>query len=266
MAEIEFQNKKIFYQVAGSGPTVFLIHGFGENGNVFAPQVSFLKDHYRLIVPDLPGSGQSEPLEGSPSLADFADIIFRIAQKECGDKEKYSVFGHSMGGYTTMAFAEKYMENLAAFGLLHSSAYADTDDKKESRKKSIGFIRSNGGKAFLKTITPDLFSDSSKKSHPGYIQRLLDLADGMADETLIQYYHAMINRPDRSAVLKQSTIPVLFMIGKHDKVVPLEAALKQSQLPAIASVNILDDSAHMGMWEEEEKFNRKFKEFLQNFI
>lgn len=265
MAETEFQKKKIKYRTAGNGPTVFLIHGFGENGDVFNSQVNFLKNDYRLIVPDLPGSGKSECLDSNPSLSDFADLIFQIAKLEC-EEEKFSVFGHSMGGYTTMAFAEKYMEKLVAFGLLHSSSYADTDEKKESRRKSINFIQTNGGNSFLKTITPDLFSDESKKQHPEYVAHLMALTEGMADETLIQYYHAMINRPDRSFVLQHSTVPVLFMIGKYDKVVPLETALKQSHLPSVSSINILEKSAHMGMWEEGEKFNHKFKEFLQNFV
>ena len=55
-----YQNKKIFYRDIGTGDPVMLVHGFGEDGNVWDKQVEYLKDKYHLLVPDLPGSGQSE--------------------------------------------------------------------------------------------------------------------------------------------------------------------------------------------------------------
>ena len=61
--QIDFGGKKIFYAVYGNGKPVMLIHGFGETGEVWKNQIDFLKDHFKLIVPDLPGSGQSEMIE-----------------------------------------------------------------------------------------------------------------------------------------------------------------------------------------------------------
>ena len=65
----------------------------------------------------------------------------------------------------------------------------------------------------------------------------------------------MINRPDRTAVLKNFNKPILFIIGEHDKAVPFEQSMQQCYLPAIAHVHILRNSAHMGMFEETEKVN-----------
>ena len=59
------------------------------------------------------------------------------------------MIGHSMGGYITLAFAEKYPEMLRAFGLFHSSAFADDEEKKETRRKAIKSIRENGPAAFF---------------------------------------------------------------------------------------------------------------------
>ncbi|MEI9911773.1 MAG: alpha/beta hydrolase [Bacteroidota bacterium] len=58
--EIITGGKKIFYRVYGNGKPVLLVHGFGETGDVWKNQVEFLKNKFQLIVPDLPGSGQSE--------------------------------------------------------------------------------------------------------------------------------------------------------------------------------------------------------------
>lgn len=264
MPEIKFQNKEIHYSVAGDGPAVMLVHGFGENGDVFNRQVEFLKDDFKVIVPDLPGSGKSERLEGTPLLDDFADILKQIGDIESGS-EQFHLFGHSMGGYTTMAFVANYESRLKSFGLIHSSAFADTDEKKESRRKAIDFIRDRGGQTFLKTIVPDLFSEETRERNPSYIDDLRSLAANISDEALVQYYNAMISRPNRSELLKTTHLPVLFLIGEFDKTVPAELSLKQSHLPKISSVNILKHSGHMGMWEETDATNQALKRFLDAF-
>jgi pimeloyl-ACP methyl ester carboxylesterase len=71
----------------------------------------------------------------------------------------------------------------------------------------------------------------------------------------------MIDRPDRTLVLKQSKHPVLFVLGRHDNAVPFQDMLKQSYLPAISQVEILENSGHMGMREETEVSNKILIDF-----
>ncbi|HTM92045.1 MAG TPA: alpha/beta fold hydrolase, partial [Flavisolibacter sp.] len=57
-----------------------------------------------------------------------------------GSRKGALVIGHSMGGYITLALAEKYPELLNGFGLFHSTAYADAEERKEGRRKTIKSI------------------------------------------------------------------------------------------------------------------------------
>lgn len=264
MPKLKFRNKEVFYEIYGDGAPIVLLHGFGENRTVFSSQTETLKKKFRIIVPDLPGSGNSEEWSSQPELDDFADTVNAIVEKELS-QQKFHLFGHSMGGYTTMAFADRYPEKLLSFGLLHSSAFGDTTQKIEIRTRAINFIRKKGGQTFLKTITADLFSEKSRNERPELVQQLLHLGIGITDETLIRYYNAMINRPDRTHVLKSATIPVLFIIGKFDNVIPLELSLQQSEYPRNASVHVLNHSGHMGMWEETALFNELLESFLNHF-
>jgi pimeloyl-ACP methyl ester carboxylesterase len=59
-----------------------------------------------------------------------------------------TMIGHSMGGYITLAFAEEYPQYLDSFGLFHSSAFADSEEKKAIRTKAIDFINDKGPDAF----------------------------------------------------------------------------------------------------------------------
>jgi pimeloyl-ACP methyl ester carboxylesterase len=94
------------------------------------------------------------------------------------------------------------------------------------------------------------------------VEALIEDAKNFTDEALIQYYEAMIARPDRTAVLKNFNHPVLFLIGEQDAAVPLQSSLQQCHLPVQSHVHILGNSAHMGMWEETEKANKLLLQFL----
>jgi pimeloyl-ACP methyl ester carboxylesterase len=267
MPYIQFQTKKIFYHVEGKGKPVFLLHGFAENGNIWNQQIAALKENNLLIVPDLPGSGNSEMLDWQCTLKDYADVVKAIADEVVFKNDlakQFCLIGHSMGGYISLAFAEKYPELLNSFGLFHSSAFADNDEKILTRKKGIDFIKKNGTKPFLKTSIPNLFCDETKEERPELTEQLFDLGKNISAEALIQYYEAMIMRPDRTFVLKTFEKPVLFIIGKYDTSVPLQASLQQCHLPAISIVHILQRSAHMGMWEEEDLSNSCLKKFLND--
>jgi pimeloyl-ACP methyl ester carboxylesterase len=269
MKQLVFQNKKIFYRTGGKGKPVILLHGFAEDGNVWNYQLEKLREKFYVIVPDLPGSGKSEIMEGEISIEDYAEVVKAIVDVEVINNENhisvknlFALIGHSMGGYITLAFAEKYPGLLNAFGLFHSTAYADDDAKKEIRRKGIEFIKSNGAAAFLKTTTPNLFSEKTKKENPELVEKLMEQSKGFSSESLIQYYEAMIQRPERTSVLKSFDQPILFIMGKHDTAVPLQSSLEQCYLPSVSYIHILQNSGHMGMWEEKDKAS----EYLLNFL
>jgi pimeloyl-ACP methyl ester carboxylesterase len=316
--EIEIAGKKIFYHVYGNGKPVMLVHGFGETGTVWKNQIDFLQDKFHLIVPDLPGSGQSEmiddmsmegmprppqtpPKEGLPktqsqpvedsllkdefmfivpdlpgsgksemiddmSMEGMAEVIKTILDAESSKIPPLgggaALIGHSMGGYITLAFAEKYHEHLSAFGLFHSTAYPDNEDKKAIRRKGIEFIKEHGAFEFLKTSILNLFSPDTKQRSPRLIDQFVQSLNNFSPEALVSYYHAMMQRPDRTDVLKNTKVPVLFTLGKYDNAVSLEDGLKLCHLPEKSYIHILHQSGHMGMLEEADKSSRILEKFL----
>ncbi len=257
---ISYQNIKISYTIAGRGKAVMLVHGFAENGTVFDNQVDFLEENYLVIVPDLPDIGKSAMLQKeNVQLTDYAAILKAILEEE--KIEKFTLIGHSMGGYITLAFAGLHPQILNGFGLLHSSAYADDDEKINTRKKGISFIKENGTTAFLKTSIPNLFYDTQKSEED--IKSLIEKGNNISPELLIQQYNAMISRPNTTSVLKTFTSAILFIIGQHDTAVPFTYSLQQTHLPSLSYVSILRHTAHMGMVEEADLVNKYLGEFLQ---
>lgn len=253
------QGKKLAYSTYGKGSPVMLVHGFGEDDKVWKIQVDALKKEYQLIIPQLPGTGGSAMTE-ELSMDSMATSLKNILDAE-GIKNA-TIIGHSMGGYITLAFAEKFSESLNGFGLFHSSSFADSEEKIATRKKGIALIKEKGGHAFLKTATPNLFSDKTKDERPELVAEQLEQAGSISDLSLVSYYEAMISRPDRTEVLRKTKIPVLFTMGKYDKAIPISDSLQQCHLPEKSYIHILDQSGHMGMIEEPEKSNSILKNFL----
>lgn len=252
--------KPFSYRIFGKGPDVVLLHGFGEDGAVWENQYQAFPG-FRIIIPDLPGSGGSEITDdmSMEGLADtIKDFLMQMGITKC------CMIGHSMGGYVLLAFAEKYQEMLNGFGLFHSTAFPDTEEKKEIRKKGIAFIEKNGAYEFLKTSIPGLFSPETKEKKPSLVEEQIKLSHNFLDTALVSYYRSMIQRPDRTEVLKTTRLPVLFILGKYDNAVPLTDGLKLCYLPDLSYIHILDHSSHMGMKEEPVLSNKFVQEFLKS--
>lgn len=244
----EYKTAKISYTRQGTGPVICLVHGFGEDRSVFDCQVNALKDKYCLLVTDLPGSGVSELWEDNEAtMENFAACLYALLQHE--QVSHCIMLGHSMGGYITLAFAAHYPEALLGFGLVHSTAFADSIEKIETRRKAIGVIKEYGAYSFLKNTMPNLFSAGFKQQQPAIVESLVEKGSSFSVEALTLYYEAMMKRPDRTEVLKNAQQPVLFILGTEDTAAPLNDLLQQVHLPKVSQVNILSGIGHMGMLE-----------------
>src|SRR5205814_8131925 len=126
--KINWNGPSIQYNVTGEGKTVVLLHGFGEDSTVWQPQIDFLQNHFRIIVPDIPGSGHSEYVPDA-HIETYAELLTEIIDIELqkvssigGDSEGVvSLIGHSMGGYVSLAFADKHPQYLHGCRLFQST-------------------------------------------------------------------------------------------------------------------------------------------------
>lgn len=252
----------ISYTVYGSGNPIVLIHGFAEDGSIWENQINHLSPHFKIIVPDLPGTGLSRENipSKSNSIDDFARLILQIADTE--ELEQITLIGHSMGGYVTLAFAELFPERVNGMGLIHSTSFADSEEKKETRSRSVAFMFKHGIVPFLETMIPGLYSTEFAKKHPQKIHEHIKLASSFNVDVLAAYYEMMKKRPDRRHVLEGFSKPVLFIIGTEDKAVLLMDSLDQCDLPADPNVHILENVGHMGMVEEPELVNKAIESFV----
>jgi pimeloyl-ACP methyl ester carboxylesterase len=132
MPYLENVRSTLFYREAGSGPPVIALHGSAATSGQWRFLAGCLEGRFRVIAPDLPGYGRSEPLEDG--AADLARVAARLVPliDNCG--EPVHLVGHSFGGAVALKIALAMPERVksltliepAAFHLLHDRAPAET--------------------------------------------------------------------------------------------------------------------------------------------
>jgi pimeloyl-ACP methyl ester carboxylesterase len=250
----------LHYSITGSGPTLVLLHGFPDNHTIWSGVVPALAAQYTVIVPDLPGAGNS-PLAGQMLLSDMADEIAALL-RHLGIS-KAVIAGHSMGGYTALAFARQYPQMVAGISMINSTSKPDDDKKKETRRKVIALIENGGREVFVRQMTPNLFAPTFAANHPQVLSYKLSIALQMQENGIINCYRAMIARPDSAEVLRNAHFPVQWIRGLHDNIVDFRKSLSECQLSPINFVSLYRNSGHMSHLEEPETFVADLLRFSQ---
>lgn len=245
----------LFFREKGEGDPLLLIHGFPMHSAIWENFSHKLSNHFRIILVDLPGFGKSPLLSDGFTIDDVAQEVLEGLSTRVNNK--LVVAGHSLGGYVTLSMAAQRPEMFAGFSLFHSTAYADSEEKKKSRTKVVEFIQQNGVEAFTGNFIAPLFAD---KDHPALADvRNINLAS--QQQTVIGYTQAMRDRQDKTAVLKSFDKPVLFLAGDRDPGIPLKSIEEQATLSNNIEVNVLKGQAHMGIIEDADRTAKILDEF-----
>ncbi len=252
------------YETKGSGEAVLWIHGFGEDATVWADFTADFAETHRNIIVDLPGFGKSENDEAPTAIDEIAKAVKQVLDKE--DIKQVNVIGHSMGGYVALALIELYPGLVTRLCLFHSQPFADSEEKVAGRKKTIDFIQKNGLAPWVKEFYPALFAEKNRKTLAPLIEKLTERGSQFKVSSVINTTEAMMNRPDRSATLEGFAGPVLFIVGNEDKAIPEKSSIAQLDLPDISFAELLDDVAHMGIFEAPVETKKAIQELLNHPI
>jgi pimeloyl-ACP methyl ester carboxylesterase len=99
---LDVAGARLHYVDVGSGPAIVMVHGLGGQLRNFSyALVDLLKDDYRVIVVDRPGSGYSTPTGAMPSIVGQGAIIADFIEKLGLDRPL--LVGHSLGGAISLA-------------------------------------------------------------------------------------------------------------------------------------------------------------------
>lgn len=242
-----FKQAKISYTDKGKGNTIVFLHGFPESKEIWKELSLKLSRKFRIITMDLPGHGSSDCIGYVHSMELMAECVKALLKKL--RLRKVILVGHSMGGYVALAFAELFSDNLKGLCLFHSTALADSEEKKKERDRAVAAVKKNH-KSFVRQIVKKLFTPVNLKKLKLKVQLLQRIAEETPKQGIIAGLEGMKERRNREVVLKFAPYPVLFIAGKKDPIIPLESIKEQANLPEYSELLILKQSAHAGFYEQ----------------
>ena len=229
---------------------VVLLHGYLESMLVWDDFIPHIYKEVRVVTIDLPGHGISV-VQGECHPMEFLADTVADAMTALGI-ERYTVVGHSMGGYVALAMCERYADRLDGLVLLSSTPNADTPEKAENRRREIALVKS-GKKEMLACVAPAAgFAEDNRRRMADAIADLTELVTVTEEEGIVALLNGMIERPDRNAMLQNSKVRQLFILGRKDGYIPVEVAEAMVAHHPQAEVVWLAESGHMGFLEEPE--------------
>lgn len=237
-----------------NAPTVVMIHGFTGSKENWFPLAAQLRGKYRLLIPDLPGWGQSERKPGvnygfSAQARRVADFI----EAESPGKPVV-LLGHSMGGGIAALVAARYPALVAKVGLLDAAGLRFNDNQ-------FGLDVMAGKNPFAVTDAASLqryvdivfHRQQAKPWIPWPASRGL-VAMRKRDAAFEQSVLDQIGRgPEQFAPGQAASSihqPALLLWGKQDAVIdPSAMALFAAKMPQARQV-LVDDAGHMSLMEQ----------------
>jgi pimeloyl-ACP methyl ester carboxylesterase len=206
---------RINYKIAGSGPAILVLHGWGGSSNSWIKVQEILaKKGFKVVVPDLPGFGKSATPKDSWGIKAYTDFVLSFVKKI--ELEDFFLIGHSFGGRISIRLAAYYPKKIKKLILCDAAGIKLELDFKA---KIVYFLSKMGNTVFSPKFLAR-FKDSARNffyiflRHKDYTK-----ADGVMKEIMKKVIYEDL-LPD----LEKIKIKTLVIWGEKDKLVPLKYA------------------------------------------
>ncbi|MGQ0796782.1 MAG: alpha/beta fold hydrolase [Methanobacteriota archaeon] len=230
-------------------PPVLLLHGWPLNRRIWDEVlVAVSRAGFRVLAPDLPGFGESPPIDPSRETVEaYADEVASFLRTIAPGRVAFA--GHSFGGYIALAFAERHPRLVAGLALVSSRTNADSDVARRGREEAIGKVRAQGPASLLPGLAERLLGPDAG---PDLRRAATGMIEDARRDGVVAGLRAMAARPDRSAVLASLRGPLLVLHGAADALIPVTEVATPAHPRGPVTVTILPGVGHMPMWEAPE--------------
>ena len=246
----------VHYTDRGDGPALVLVHGLMMTGAMFAPVLDRLAAHFRVIVPDLRGHGESRELPPPFTVAQLAADLSRLLDHL--DITSTAVLGYSHGG--TVAQQVAVDDPVRCTRLILACTYAyNMATARERVEGHVGLvlIRVLG----LRGLARLIFAPVRDELGPAEAHRLTELITGQDKALMLQAWREMMGFDSR-LWLARIACPTLVVAASDDIGVPAHHARALHQgIPGSRLVTVTG-ADHALIWTHTEQFLRIVEAFL----
>jgi pimeloyl-ACP methyl ester carboxylesterase len=250
---------ELAYEERGSGPVLLFVHGFPFDRTMWIAQLAGLAKMRTAVAVDLRGHGLSDIMSGSDFSMDlFADDIAKTL--DAIGAEQADLAGLSMGGYVLFSFWRRHPDRVRSLILIDTKAEADTDEGKAGREKTAELVAEKGMQPLYETLGPKVVGSSPSVEVQDKIKGMfLNTAPEVAAADSL----AMRDRADSTGDLASIKVPVLWMHGEEDTLMPLEGARASAEKLSDATFVTIPKGGHVSPMENPEAVNAAITNFLR---
>jgi len=181
--ETEIAGNRLVYFQGGEGRLLVLLHGAGDQAGTWATVAGTLLEEYRLIIPDMPGHGDSEPSEGPLDFRDVVSGLETFLEMQEGDNQPILV-GNSMGAWLSVLYAHRHPDDVSRVVAINGGPISGdpnnpslTPADREAARELMDMLRDPASPK-----TPDfVLDDIVRRTHSGPIGRLLQLPNSFVE-------------------------------------------------------------------------------------
>lgn len=254
---LEHKGTPIFYSDSGKGSVIVLLHGFLENSLMWKDiEAEFAKTH-RIVCIDLLGQGQTGCLGYVHTMEQMAEAIYAVLKSL--RLRRVVLIGHSMGGYVSLAFAEKYGEMVKGICLMNSTAQADSEERKKLRVRANKMAQTNY-ENMVRMAVGNLFKPESLELFSDEVKWVKQEALKTPLQGYIAANEGMRIRPNRVSTL-HNIKPLLYIIGKSDPVINTDSVIEEAK--SINAEYVVLEGGHMSHVENKEELIKELKSFVR---
>ncbi len=195
----------------------------------------------------------------------ICDSIPKLAeatmQQVLSQNPKWSVVALSMGGYVAMELMRRFPERIDRLVLMNSSARADTDEQKATRRGLIALADQGRFLGVAPRLMPRLL-------HPKNLENseitgvITAMAESIGKEAFIKQQTAIMNRVDSRESLSQIKARTLIVASEQDAITPKELLIEISNLIGNSHLELIENSGHLTPLEAPEETYQHLHNFL----
>jgi len=251
MSEVDWvANKQLGFLDVGAGETLVFLHAFPLRGAMWRHQVAAFGRKYRVIVPDLPGFGQSETIQPWSSPMDrMGDAIAELLENLRLPRAVYC--GCSMGGYVALQLAQRYPERVRGLVLSNSRASADSTEAKNGRELTARKVQERGMAALEPMADKMLGAQAGAALH----DEVLAMIRSGNREGAAAASRGIGARTETLSFLARFDAPVLVLHGAQDALVSRDESEAMVTAAKRGELTVIDGAGHLAPLEQPSAWN-----------
>lgn len=241
---IEYLGTPVFYTTAGYGNPIVFLHGFLETSRIWEPLLQNLSNKRQVICIDLPGHGNTGNFGDVHPMELMAEVVHAVLDHL--NISMVTLVGHSMGGYVSLAFTEKYPERISGLILMNSTPEADSEDRKIVRDRAVDLVKRNKA-AYIKMAINNLVAPGNDIRFKKEIEEIIQEALKLSKNGIIAGLMGMKIRTNKINVLRQLTSHKIMISGIDDPLLPIIFAKNAAILSKCPIITV--DGGHLSYIE-----------------